>query len=301
MDAAPQWAHLVGGVVAGGVPCGLLHPLDTLKTRMQMQGAAPQQLRLSMRRTAYNMLAKEGIAAFYRGLAPALVGNCTAWGLYLFLYNAVKIQAAQIYNGPEDTTALPPAMNFLCGVCAGVVTTCATNPIWLVKTRLQLQWNRPATASLSEQYRYDGMRDAFRKIVKVDGVRGLWRGIGPALLLVSHGSIQFTIYDELKRIASEGGQKDLTAAEAFCCGAFSKICAQVITYPSQLIKTRLQDVNNSPSRGDKAIGFSKAVRRVFKHEGAAGFYKGLTPALLRVVPSSALTLLTYEMCVKVMK
>ena len=73
------------------------------------------------------------------------------------------------------------------------------------------------------------MRDAFKKIVRVDGVLGLWRGLGPALLLVSHGSIQFTIYDELKRVASKDGQQQLTAVEAFSCGAFSKICAQVLS------------------------------------------------------------------------
>ena len=139
-DKAPGWAHLVAGVIACGVPCGMLHPLDTLKTRMQMQGAAGGQLQQSMRRTVYTMLTKEGVGAFYRGLAPALVGNCTAWGSYLFLYNGFKVQTAQLYNKPGESATLPASANFLCGVCAGVVTTCATNPIWLIKTRLQLQW-----------------------------------------------------------------------------------------------------------------------------------------------------------------
>ncbi len=57
---------------------------------------------------------------------------------------------------------------------------------------------------------------------------GLWRGLGPALLLVSHGSIQFTIYDELKRHQTDNSQRKLSSAEAFVCGAISKICAQVL-------------------------------------------------------------------------
>ena len=71
------------------------------------------------------------------------------------------------------------------------------------------------------------MADAFKKIIKADGVLGLWRGLGPALLLVSHGSIQFTAYDELKRIKTNNNQRKLSSSEAFVCGAVSKVCAQV--------------------------------------------------------------------------
>ena len=71
------------------------------------------------------------------------------------------------------------------------------------------------------------MIDAFKKIIRSDGILGLWRGLGPALLLVSHGSIQFTIYEELKRIRTQSNQRKLGSGEAFVCGALSKICAQV--------------------------------------------------------------------------
>eukprot|EP00656_Telonema_subtile_P015584 TRINITY_DN18194_c0_g1_i1.p1 TRINITY_DN18194_c0_g1~~TRINITY_DN18194_c0_g1_i1.p1 ORF type:complete len:299 (-),score=66.55 TRINITY_DN18194_c0_g1_i1:20-916(-) len=241
------WKHLAAGTIAGGVPCSILHPLDTLKTRMQIQGqwgAASNAPKLTMRQTALAIFTKEGPRGFYNGLTPALLGNCTSWGLYLFLYQAIKERVSTAYGTTHDD--LPAMPRFLCGVGAGVITTSFTNPIWLVKTRLQLQQARGPVVG-GDQYLYRGTLDAFRKIVKSDGVVGLWRGIGPALLLVSHGSIQFTIYDELKIMLSRRSEQQLSSVEAFACGAMSKVCAQTVTYPTQLIKTRMQDVRNAKS------------------------------------------------------
>ena len=82
-------------------------------------------------------------------------------------------------------------------------------------------------------------------------------------------------------------------------GATSKVVAIVLTYPLQVVKTRIQDVRNAQSSLDTRVleGSVDTVTKIFNHEGIGGFYKGLTPSLLRVVPASALTLATYEFCV----
>ena len=72
-----------------------------------------------------------------------------------------------------------------------------TNPIWLVKTRMQLQMRKA-----SEQHRikpYSNMIDAFRTIVRDEGWLALYKGSGPAMLLTSHGGVQFVVYEYLRK------------------------------------------------------------------------------------------------------
>ncbi len=69
------------------------------------------------------------------------------------------------------------------------------NPIWLVKTRMQLQLTESST-------NYRGAIHALRSIVAQDGVLGLYKGIVPALLLTSHGAVQFASYEKMKQLCT---------------------------------------------------------------------------------------------------
>uniref|UniRef100_A0A453HBU1 Uncharacterized protein n=1 Tax=Aegilops tauschii subsp. strangulata TaxID=200361 RepID=A0A453HBU1_AEGTS len=119
-----------------------------------------------------------------------------------------------------------------------------TNPIWLVKTRMQLQ--TPGHTSS-----YSGFSDALRTIRKEEGWRALYRGIGPGLLLVTHGAIQFTAYEELRKAMisakskqtrgdDKGSEDLLNSVDYAALGAGSKLSAILLTYPYQVIRARLQ-------------------------------------------------------------
>lgn len=67
---------------------------------------------------------------------------------------------------------LGPTMHMVAAAEAGILTLVMTNPIWVVKTRLCLQYGRDNDPS---QTRYKGMFDALAKIYRQEGVRGLYR------------------------------------------------------------------------------------------------------------------------------
>ena len=78
---------------------------------------------------------------------------------------------------------------------AGILTLIMTNPLWVVKTRLCLQFNEPGKSSADN---YKGMIDGLKKIYTQEGVRGLYKGFVPGMFGVSHGAIQFMTYEEMK-------------------------------------------------------------------------------------------------------
>ena len=96
---------------------------------------------------------------------------------------------------------LAPGMHMLAAAQSGVLTLAMTNPIWVVKTRLCLQYDAVTAAGGGGgdgKRTYKGMLDAFYKIGRYEGVRGLYKGFVPGLWGVSHGAIQFMAYEELK-------------------------------------------------------------------------------------------------------
>jgi len=251
-----SWKHGVAGCTAGLASVLILHPLDVIKTRLQVQDGV-QGILPAYRGTVHalkSILADEGWRSLYNGLTPALIGAGVSWGLYFAAYNQAKVRWQRVGGHGQ----LSPVQHLLAAAEGGAVVCLITNPIWVVKTRLQLQRGSAlkaagvaragASAGASKvqvpMVQYTGFMDGVRRITQEEGVRGLYRGLGPSLLMVSHGAIQFMVYEELKRQLSAGSSPNetrvLTAVEITLVGAASKLFATISTYPFSVIRARLQ-------------------------------------------------------------
>lgn len=75
-----------------------------------------------------------------------------------------------------------------------------------------------------------------------------------------------------------------------CTGAASKVAASCVTFPHAVLKARLQQ------QGAERLysGYVDCFRKTWAGEGLRGLYRGFLPGLVRVVPSSAVTLAAYE-------
>ena len=142
---------------------------------------------------------KEGVRTLYAGLSPNLLGSTMAWGSYFYCYNLLRGIARREPTLLDAGGQLGPAVNLGCATFSGFLTCLATNPIWLIKTRLQLQQGQVTAEAPAIGVRYNGMLDAFVKVFKSDGIAGLYKGLVPSLFLVSHGSIQFATYEVTTR------------------------------------------------------------------------------------------------------
>lgn len=266
--------HFVAGTTAGLVSTVLLYPLDLIKVRYQVneQTTVRQPLRL---RAAFNAVVRtEGWRGLYQGLPSAMYGAGLSWGGYFFFYEHAKSR----WLGTTQESRKHAWWQHLMAACeAGTIMVGLTNPIWLVKTRMQLQLRSKSLEATSVVHQpteasprlYRGFFDALATIVREEGVLSLYKGSIPALLLVSHGAVQFVVYEWLKaefpkiehrflstqRPAGPQQQQEafnsasqLTSGHFLVMGAVAKVVASIATYPFQVIKTRLQQRRlNAPS------------------------------------------------------
>jgi solute carrier family 25 folate transporter 32 len=279
--------HLVAGTGAGVLTALLLHPMDLIKVRFQVaDGASPSRAAYpSILAAARDVLAKEGARGFYKGVVPACWGSGVSWGLYFYFYEAARNRLAPGGKGLSTRQTMYAAWE------GGTITVLFTNPLWLIKTRMQLA--RPGGA-----VGYASLLDAFRTITRDEGLRGLYRGVIPALLLTSHGAVQFGVYEHLKRSngLALGPMTGLGPTPLlFVYGAISKAAAVTVTYPYQVVKARLQQRGEGPNPSRPPYGsMRECVAALWAREGARGFYKGFAANMLRVAPQSAVTLSAYE-------
>lgn len=194
------WIHSVAALTAAVVSTTLTHPLDLIKARLQTQHVmqsvarevgdskstriAPPRYRSTIQ-AARLIVREESWRGLYRGLGPNVLGNGLAWGAYMFLYPTFKTWLA----GRDG--AVNSVESFVLAGLAGAGTQVVTNPIWLVKLRLQSQPH-------DSDRRYRGMIDAVRTIVREEGILGFWRGLTPALVGTIHGAVQMVIYEAMR-------------------------------------------------------------------------------------------------------
>lgn len=157
----------------------------------------------------------------------------------------------------------------LASATSGVLTAICTNPIWVIKTRM-ISTGRNSPGA------YRGVIHGAATIMRTEGLRGFYRGLLPSLFGVSHGAIQFMAYEQLKNhrkaTLEAHGKRDgeLSNWDYLNLSAVSKIFAGSITYPYQVVRSRLQTYDAE----GKYKGAGDLVMQVYKREGFRGFYKG---------------------------
>ncbi|KAI5581451.1 hypothetical protein BDE02_07G018100 [Populus trichocarpa] len=302
-DSKWQWENATAGAVAGFATVAAVHPLDVVRTRFQVDDGRVVNLP-TYKNTAHailNIARLEGLKGLYAGFFPAVLGSTVSWGLYFFFYSRAK----QRYSKNRDEK-LSPGLHLASAAEAGALVCFCTNPIWLVKTRLQLQ------NPLHQTRRYSGFYDALKTIMREEGWRALYKGIVPSLFLVSHGAVQFTAYEELRKVIVDYKAKQrkedcksadtdlLNSVDYAVLGGSSKIAAIILTYPFQVIRSRLQQ-RPSMEGIPRYMDSWHVMKATARFEGCRGFYKGITPNLLKNVPASSITFIVYENVLKLLK
>ncbi|KAI5952317.1 hypothetical protein KGF54_003183 [Candida jiufengensis] len=286
-------AGAASGFLAGVVVC----PLDVIKTKLQAQGS--QGKRLNFRQTLETILRDEGIKGLYRGLVPITIGYLPTWTIYFTVYERAKRFYPDYLLHHWDINS--PSLNHFCAaITAGMASSIAVNPIWVVKTRLMVQSSKKS--SNPDEIRYKGTIDAFKKMYKDEGIKVFYSGLIPSLFGLLHVGIHFPAYEYLKSLLhckTIDQQHEVSGLlwRLIAASSISKMIASTITYPHEILRTRMQIRQHK----QKHLGgecnkpsLIHTIKQIFHKEGIKGFYAGYFTNLLRTVPASAVTLVSFE-------
>lgn len=230
----------------------------------------------------------EGSRALFKGLGPNIVGVAPSRAIYFCAYSKAK----NTLNAVGMIPANSPLVHIMSASCAGFVSASLTNPIWFVKTRLQLDSNANGKMTVGQ---------CVRRIYATKGLTGFYKGITASYFGISETVIHFVIYEALKKKLNElrhaRPSDDKTSRdflEFMAAGATSKTIASVVAYPHEVARTRLRE------EGNKYRSFWQTIFTVWKEEGKAGLYRGLGTQLVRQIPNTAIMMATYEAVVYVL-
>ncbi|KAJ6339437.1 hypothetical protein OIU77_007410 [Salix suchowensis] len=202
-----------------------------------------------------------------------------------YAYEMLKDVIGDVKGG--DKVDIGPGGRLLAGGMAGAVAQTAIYPMDLVKTRLQ--------TGVCQGGKAPNLGGLMKDIWVLEGPRAFYRGLVPSLLgIIPYAGIDLAAYETLKDMSKtyilhESAPGPLVQ---LCCGTISGALGATCVYPLQVIRTRMQAQPPNDARPYK--GMSDVFWRTFQNEGYRGFYKGIFPNLLKVVPAASITYMIYE-------
>jgi len=186
--------------------------------------------KLTLSKTSRDIYREESPRALFKGLGPTLVGVIPARSINFFTYgNGKHVIANNFNNGKENTY-----VHLMAAAIAGIVTGTATNPIWVVKTRLQLSASQHQKSS-GEQV-LGSSWNMIRRIMREEGFRGFYKGLSASYLGVTEGTIQWVLYERLKKVSASTERKGGVQEWLGMLGSAgtAKCVASLITYPHEV-------------------------------------------------------------------
>ncbi|CAF0902153.1 unnamed protein product [Rotaria sordida] len=266
------------GSIAGAVGATAVYPIDLVKTRMQNQRTSiiGERLYHSSIDCFKKVIRYEGVFGLYRGLIPQLFGVAPEKAIKLTVNDFIRDRLMS----PDGTISL--WAEIIAGGCAGGSQVAFTNPLEIVKIRLQvageIQSVRPPAAS---------------EVVRELGLRGLYKGARACFLRdIPFSAIYFPTYAHIKkRFADEHGYND--AKSLFISALLAGIPAAGLCTPADVVKTRLQV--QARKGQTKYNGLIDAFKKIYVEEGWTAFWKGAGARMFRSSPQFGFTLLTYEL------
>ncbi|KAL3517501.1 hypothetical protein ACH5RR_020090 [Cinchona calisaya] len=270
-------SHFGTSGISVAVATGLTHPLDVLKVRLQMQLVGQRGPLIGMGGLCVHLVKSEGLKSLYLGLTPALTRSVIYGGLRLGLYEPSKYVCELAF---ESTNIL---VKIASGAFSGAVATALTNPVEVLKVRLQMN----ATSS-------KGPLQELQRITHEEGMTALWKGVGPAMARAALlTASQLATYDESKQALmrwtplEEGFYLHLISSTI--AGAVSTL----MTAPVDMVKTRLMLQRESKGAGMYKNGFHCAYQ-VLHTEGPRGLFKGGLTLFARLGPQTTITFIICE-------
>eukprot|EP00946_MAST-07B_sp_MAST-7B-sp1_P004427 g4427.t1 len=288
-------ASAVSGVIAR-FPC---HPLDTAKARLQVRvGGAGTGAKASLLNTLQRTVANEGLKGLYRGFGITVVGSAPATCLYLTSYENVKdrITATSPFFQRSDFLA-----HFMAGMVAEAFSCVLWVPIDVTKERLQVQEragsvaNNGGGAKALGSTNYRGSMDAITKIIRAEGLSGIYRGYGATIASFGpYSAFYFMFYEQIKRISLGLYSESMDESEG--TGRNGSV-GRGLSVQGGVEKAAAPGSGGSGSAimpWGEYSGMFDGLMKIVRQDGIPGLFRGATARMAFHGPAMAITIASFE-------
>jgi hypothetical protein len=270
---------VVGAGSAAVITVTFIHPIDVLKTRLQVSGDASTGARnyksLGIGGTISVIAKEEGVAAFWKGIGAAWMREASYTSLRLGLYSPIKAAMGV----KKDSSFF---MKFVAGGLAGALGSMVGNPFDVVKTRMMA----------AEGKTVPPMSKTFADLYAAQGLGGFYRGLQANVMraVVLNGT-KMACYDQIKsELVRSGVVKPKTVLADFVAAFGAGFFMTCTVAPFDKIRTRLM---NQPPDAKIYSGFVDCLIKIVRAEGPAGLYAGFIPIWARFAPTTSMQLVIF--------
>uniref|UniRef100_A0A8C6WBW0 Solute carrier family 25 (mitochondrial thiamine pyrophosphate carrier), member 19 n=1 Tax=Nannospalax galili TaxID=1026970 RepID=A0A8C6WBW0_NANGA len=265
----------VAGSVSGFVTRALISPLDVIKIRFQLQierlcRSDPNAKYHGIIQACKQILQEEGLAAFWKGHVPAQILSVGYGAVQFLSFEELTemLYRANLYDTHEFSA------HFICGGLSAALATLAVHPVDVLRTRLAAQ---------GEPKIYNNLREAVVTMYRTEGPTVFYKGLAPTVIAIfPYAGLQFSFYRSLKLaydwVIPPDGKKWFS-----CQKRRPDYCLS------------LQPGGFSSSSSVRSYrGLLDCTKQVLQDEGTKGFFKGLSPSLLKAALSTGFMFFWYE-------
>lgn len=303
--------NFVAGGIAGTTGVIITSPLDVVQTRLQSSfvklsattvptanvatagggvvagNGMSNRFGLLVYSYMRHVVKTEGFFGLYKGLVPNLMGIAPSRAVYFAVYSKTKSYLTTTHLANSSWTHMLSALS------ASWSVSTLTNPIWFVKTRMQLD--------LSSTGQQRKIVDVVKEVFKNEGIGGFYRGLCASYVGASETMIYFVLYERMKQMMGATHENEKLSPLGYITSAFvSKCTATIAVYPHEVVRTRLRQESVKDAKDKLYKGFVQTLRKVYKDEKWAGLYGGMGAHLMRQVPNTVIMFFTYETIVNLL-
>jgi solute carrier family 25, member 33/36 len=268
-DKKAALLNFLAGGLAGTVSSSLTAPLEVIKTQLQSSRVSGK---LNPIQVCQEIIKLDGPAGLFKGLQPLLVGIIPTRAIYFWAYAGTK-------NALNSTIGNGPLNHLASAFSAGITSNTITSPLWMVKTRFQI-----VADTTVGQRKYKNYQEVIKAIYKEEGPPGFFKGLTASYVGCIEGAIQWIVYEKAKKflsmprpVVSATGEysapekeRTPTPTEYFLAAAASKFIAVCLTYPHEVVRTRMRE--QATNGAFRYNGFINTLKVIAKEEGRRCVY-----------------------------
>lgn len=250
---------LAAGAAAGLTVDLTLYPVDTIKTRLQSHEG--------FRKSG-------GFSRLYAGIPSVAVGSAPGSALFFVTYDSSKRLLSRLGG-------MPATLREVIAANVGEILACLVRvPTEVIKQR-------------SQAFPYLKPMAVLRKTLKTEGISGLYRGYRSTLIReIPFSSIQFPLWEGLKRARAKATGHPATPLESAICGCLAGGFAAAVTTPLDVAKTRIMLAHRLHTHAEGKV--LEILKDIWTQRGIKGLYAGLIPRCFWIGVGGFLFLGAYE-------